>query len=706
MMVTNKKITTTPFHFLQGGGELGQLIRSYDWSTTSIGTPDTWPQSLRTTLSILLASRFPMFLWWGDDLIQFYNDAYRPSLGNNGKHPKAVGQKGEECWPEIWPIIKPLIDQVLTTGEATWSEDQLIPIYRNGTIENVYWTFSYSPVKDEDGNIKGVLVICTETTEKIRNMQKLSESEQSFRNMVMQAPMGITVLTGERFVVEMANEQYLQLVDKQEETFVGKPLFEVLPEVKDFVAPLLAEVLQTGKPYYGIEFEVPLNRHGKIERTYFNFVYHPIRNHSGHIDSIMVVATEVTQQVVARHALQESERAFRSMVTRSPVAMTIFRGSDLIIEMANDALLQNLWQMEWEQVHGKKLLDVFPELRDQQYAQLLQQVLHTGIAYKENEAVAYVNTGNEGMKKFYLDFEYAPLLDPGNSVSGIMVTVYDVTEKVEARNSILEAGKKYSMLLEQTVQERTADLKKANYDLQRTNAELEQFAYAASHDLQEPLRKIRTFTELLERSLGNISAQSKTFLEKIVTSSSRMTSLIKDVLNYSQLLKTGDEFELVDLNKVLHNVLNDFELLIEEKSVVITIDTLPIIEANPLQLNQLFYNLINNSLKFSEPGRRPEISVTHTTLTKDEVSRIDGLQPELSYCSISFRDNGIGFDQQYAEQIFTIFQRLHTRQAYTGTGIGLALCKKIILNHHGSIRATSEPGKGATFSVLLPLRQS
>lgn len=143
--------------FLLGGGEMGSLTRSFNWSQTSIGSPESWPQSLRTTLNILLNAGFPMFLWWGNDLIQFYNDAYRPSLGNNGKHPQALGQRGEDCWPEIWPVVSPLINQVMEGGGATWNEDQLIPIYRNGKLEDVYWTFSYSPITNESGEIAGCL---------------------------------------------------------------------------------------------------------------------------------------------------------------------------------------------------------------------------------------------------------------------------------------------------------------------------------------------------------------------------------------------------------------------------------------------------------------------------------------------------------------------------------------------------------------------
>lgn len=168
--------------FLQGGGEMGRLIRAFDWSATPIGDPDQWPMCLKSTVSTILHSRHPMFLWWGAGLIQFYNDAYRPSMGNRGKHPGALGNKGKDTWPEIWTTIKPLIDSVLSGKEATWNEDQLIPIYRNGRLEEVYWTFGYSPVYNDSGKIEGVLVVCTETTAKVLNFRanKSSKEDLSF----------------------------------------------------------------------------------------------------------------------------------------------------------------------------------------------------------------------------------------------------------------------------------------------------------------------------------------------------------------------------------------------------------------------------------------------------------------------------------------------------------------------------------------------
>jgi len=176
--------------YLQGGGEMGELTRAFDWSKTPVGTPETWSQSLLTTVGIILNSKFPMFLWWGTDLIQFYNDAYRPSLGNDGKHPTALGQKGEECWPEIWPVIKPLIDKVLSGGESTWSEDQLIPIYRNNKLEDVYWTFSYSPVHDGSSKPAGVLVTCVETTDEILAYNSMVQTKKELEFAIEAAELG------------------------------------------------------------------------------------------------------------------------------------------------------------------------------------------------------------------------------------------------------------------------------------------------------------------------------------------------------------------------------------------------------------------------------------------------------------------------------------------------------------------------------------
>src|SRR5579872_7352013 len=157
---------------IAGKGEMADLIRGFDWSKTPVGPVELWSDTLVTTVNLLLASRHPMFLWWGPELIQFYNDGYRPSIRAD-KHPIAVGQRGIECWPEIWPIIGPQIDAVMSRGESTWNENQLVPISRDGKLEEVYWTYSYSPVRDKDGTVQGTLVVCSETTEQVLSERRL-----------------------------------------------------------------------------------------------------------------------------------------------------------------------------------------------------------------------------------------------------------------------------------------------------------------------------------------------------------------------------------------------------------------------------------------------------------------------------------------------------------------------------------------------------
>jgi len=175
-----------------GEGEMAELTRRFDWSKTPVGPITEWPDTLLTTVNLLLATRHPMFLWWGPELIQFYNDGYRPSIRED-KHPKALGQRGTECWPEIWHIIGPQIEGVMTKGEATWHRNALVPIHRNGKLEDVYWTYSYSPVRDRDGNILGTLVTCSETTEEVLGERRLRQSEARFRRLVEEANVGFVI---------------------------------------------------------------------------------------------------------------------------------------------------------------------------------------------------------------------------------------------------------------------------------------------------------------------------------------------------------------------------------------------------------------------------------------------------------------------------------------------------------------------------------
>lgn len=263
----------------------------------------------------------------------------------------------------------------------------------------------------------------------------------------------------------------------------------------------------------------------------------------------------------------------------------------------------------------------------------------------------------------------------------------------------------FSRELENKVEERTLSLKEANTLLKQSNENLEQFATIASHDLQEPLRKIQTFSALLnERHSKDLGGGAAELINKITLSVRRMSGLIYDVLNFSKVLDAS-VFERVDLNNILKNVKNDFDLLIEQKKAVITHDDLPVIKAVRLQMNQLFYNLLGNALKFSRPDLAPVINISYGVAAASEVKKYTSLDSAVSYGEIIFSDNGIGFSDKFSEQVFLIFQRLNARSHFEGTGIGLALCKRIVLNHKGEIFVHSREGSGSLFHVLLPLEE-
>lgn len=244
-----------------------------------------------------------------------------------------------------------------------------------------------------------------------------------------------------------------------------------------------------------------------------------------------------------------------------------------------------------------------------------------------------------------------------------------------------------------------AEVAQRTFQLERSNKELESFNYIASHDLQEPLRKIQTFILLLEKSTEEKEVQ-KRYIDKITTSAQRMSQLIKSVLEYSRLSQTPVVFEATDLNQILENVISDYELLIAEKAAVIKSEKLPVIKAVSLQMQQLFSNLISNSLKFSNEDT--VIKITCRIVTGKEININQEINAEQKFAEIKFADNGIGFDEQYSEQIFKLFQRLHSKSQYSGTGIGLSIVSKIIEKHNGFIKVESANNKGTTFTVWLP----
>lgn len=587
-------------------------------------------------------------------------------------------------------------EMVMTLLSGLAESDTLFKRYigKNG---DTIWTSLYTTlVKDENGNDDCFFSIIQDITEEIawkeeqqRLLLRVAQSESRFRMMIEQAPVAIALMKTEKLIIEAANDEMLKLWGgKKAAAIIGKTFLHALPEMQgQGFDDLLLNVYSSGQPHYGYDTAARIMHNGELELRFFNFVYAPVSEGPGETSGIIVIATDTTGQVQARKKLVESEKRFRTLVEEAPVATAVYWGEDMVIETANDAMIR-LWGKTCD-VIGKKLEDALPELEGQPFLGLLKNVYHTGITYKTEDQAAHLIVDGE-LKTFYFNFTYKPLKNSKGEVYAILNMAVDITSK-----------KMVEQELERKVLERTEQLyntnkslEEANAHLLKSNLELEQYAYVVSHDMQEPARKILTFSEMLESTLGNERApRTQLYLSKVQASAARMLTLIKDLLSFSHLSNAQRNFVPVSLNHLLDQVLIDLELLIEQKNALIQCDDLPEIEAIPLQISQLFYNLVNNALKFSREGVPPKLTIQYKPI-------------ENGLIELHFSDNGIGFEKEYEEKIFALFQRLHDRSRFEGTGIGLALCRKVVENHGGTINAKSVYGQGSDFIVVLPLRQT
>lgn len=344
---------------------------------------------------------------------------------------------------------------------------------------------------------------------------------------------------------------------------------------------------------------------------------------------------------------------------------------DFKIEFANRAI-EKLLKVKPEEVIGKKLTDIQSFVRQTDLFEKYVSVVETGVQLEFEQLY------QRGQSEIWFYMMLAKLGD------GITASFHNITHV-----------KKYEVELKNNIAR-----------LEHSNNELEQYAYIASHDLQEPLRKIRTYGSYLKKQQAErLDSAGQKHLDKMIEAAERMSTLITDILGFSSL-RREQKFNETDLNPILENVLQDLDLLIQQKKATIQHDTLPIIEAIPLQMNQLFYNLLNNALKFSMPGAATAIDISCRILTENDLDTYEITDKQSAYCEIIFTDNGMGFKQEYAEQIFGLFKRLNNKLEFPGSGIGLSLCRKVVANHNGRIMAKSSENEGAAFYIILPLIQT
>jgi PAS domain S-box-containing protein len=356
----------------------------------------------------------------------------------------------------------------------------------------------------------------------------------------------------------------------------------------------------------------------------------------------------------------------------------------------SEGIIQN-WNKGAEKIKGYKAEEIvgksfstFYTKEDRQNKipeKLLDRARKRGKATDENYRV------RKDGSKFWGSIVITALHDNNNNIIGFVKVTRDLTERKKAEEDI-----KY----------KAAELEEKNTELEKMNKELQSFAYISSHDMQEPLRKIQIFaTRIIEKELDKLSENAKEQFQKMQNAAKRMQTLIEDLLAYSRTKASERQLEKTDLNKIIEEVKDDLKEELNEKHATIETAELCDAEVIPFQFRQMMHNLIGNSLKFSIPDQPPHIKI-ESQIVKGIKLNNEKLSPESKYCHISITDNGIGFEPEFKEKIFEVFQRLHRKDQYKGTGIGLAIVKKIVENHNGEITAESEVGKGARFDIFIP----
>jgi len=577
-----------------------------------------------------------------------------------------------------------MLDKVYREGiPVSLHEARAVLTKPNGETSVHYFNITYQPWRDLHGNVKGVLQFTFEVTDTVNERLKAEASERNFKAVVEQAPVIMCVLKGPDHVIQIANNPVLNLWGRSYEEVINRPIANALPEiVEQGIIGLLDNVYESGKPFHANEMPVELLRDGKRNRHYLNFIYEPFFNSEKQVSGIIVVAVDVTEQVTSRRIIEEAESGLKNAIELSELGTWTYDvDSDFV---SYSSRVAQWWGLPQEGARMEAVLAyVHPEDR-----QKVAAAIHEAIAGKGSYEAEYRLINAVSLRERFIQAKGNVFFDDHKKPVRLTGIVRDVTIFRMIQNE-----------LERKVNERTAELQSLNVELSRSNEELRQFAYVASHDLQEPLRKIRTFSDMLK---GNVNdpAFLTTYLSKIESSAARMSALIKDVLLFSQVTRETVQHDPVDIKAVIENVKSDFELLITQKNGKIIYTELPTLRGNSLQFYQLFSNLINNSLKFSKGDSLIEIDYAIRTGGEISSAKLDVTK---KYHCLEVRDNGIGFDPAYSEQIFELFNRLHNKNDYSGTGIGLALCRKIVENHHGVMKASSVKGEGAVFFIYLPV---
>ena len=635
--------------FLGGASGMAKLMREHDWAQCPLGAPAQWPLSLRSVVNLMLGSGFPMFVAWGPQLTQLYNDAYVPIMGT--KHPAGLGRPVLENWAEVRVDLEPLMLQALR-GESPFFENLPLRTQRGSAgVENTWFTFSYSPVLGDSGAIAGVFCACIETTKTVVSEQQLLRREEWLQTLFDQAPGFAAVLLGPEHVFTQVNAAYRQLTGGIE--LLGKSVVQALPEVVEqgFIASL-DDVYATGVPFVGRSVPVTVNHGSDVQphTAFVDFMCQPLRDANGNIEGIFVQGHDVSEQ----HRAQEALLAFSNSIP----AIAWEAGADGQLERFNSQ-----WKaytgLSAESALGRGwTAAVHPE--DLPAARRVWEAARDG-----NRAwqIEYRLRGANGSWRWF-HANAVPQIDAQGRVLRWFGTTTDIEE---------------SKIVAQTL--RDADRQK------------DEFLATLAHELRNPLAPIRTAVHLLS-SPGVGEAARDRATEVIGRQVGHMARLLEDLIDVARITqrKLVLKNETVTAVSVMEAALEAARPLADAKrhTLTSTIDNPGAqLMADPVRVAQVLSNLLNNASKYTDPGGRIALDI-----------RAQG-----DWLEFAVTDSGIGLEPGAIATVFAMFAQEHSAidRSEGGLGIGLALAKGLVELHGGTITAASEgAGRGSRFVVRLP----
>jgi hypothetical protein len=684
-----------PLSFLSGGGEMGERMRRHAWRKTPLGPPEDWPLALKTAVGLMLSSAFPMFIAWGPELRFLYNDGYRQVLG--GKHPAALGHAFEDVWAELWEDVGPIAARAMA-GEASYYENLPLTMTRSGYSEQTWFTFSYSPIRDEAGAVGGMFCTCVETTAMVlAERQRINEVER-FRRLIDRAPGFMAVLRGPNHVFDLTNASYLQLVGHRD--LVGKPVREALPELEgQGFFELLDDVYRTGKAFVGQSMAIALQREpgAPSEERLVDFIFAPIPDVEGKATGIFAEGYDVTERHLAEQALRESEQRFRLIADSAPIPMWV-TNLDRTRSFVNEAYAEFLGVSYDEALHFDWRGRIHPEDQDR----IVRESL-AGEARLEPFTLEgrYLNGDGEWR---WLRSISQPRWDGQGDHAGYIGVAIDVTDAKEAENTLRELNE----MLERRVVERTADLSAALDRLQaevgeRLKAEdalrqaqkmeaVGQLTGGIAHDFNNLLTPIMGGLQVLAAKVEE--PRLKRLAEGALEASRRGAKLTGQLLAFSRLQRiamapVAVNDVIADMRTLLHHTIG--------ATVMIKADLDPkaglaLCDAN--QLENAILNLAINARDAMPDGGRLTISTSR--IVRDDAP--DDLPRE--FVRIRIADTGHGMTPEVLARATEPFYS--TKPLGKGTGLGLSQVYGIVQQSGGNLEIDSQPGEGTQVDILLP----